>query len=212
MPRAIVDLPTDDRVILFSSAAGPPTRQPSCAHLDFGTPAVVSVIKHRCHSVDHSMKEGPSSRPRVWKAREREPRAGMGSRPTERGSEIPRGTLVGGCGRYAPRALSTLRCSSTRCKQMAPLTVCQPLRCHAARLGRCIDVHRTMPSVIPHVRVGCRPTQKAHFCDRHHIASAVCGASFVRVECHVRRFFLKTQPRLGGAFSLRRSTSAWAPI
>ena len=35
-----------------------------------------------------------------------------------------------------------------------PLTVRQPLRCHAAHLGPCIDVHRTMPSVIPHVRVG----------------------------------------------------------
>ena len=40
-----------------------------------------------------------------------------------------------------PRVLITIGPSSKRCKQMTPLTVRQPLRCHA-RVGRCIDVHR----------------------------------------------------------------------
>src|SRR5262249_20637753 len=67
----------------------------------------------------------------------------------------------------------------------------------------------------PPIRQGarrCRPTQlsslqKAHFCDRHHIVSAVCGASLpvVDCECHLRRFFLKTQPRNWRGFSLRFS-------
>jgi hypothetical protein len=42
------------------------------------------------------------------------------------------------------------------------LTVRQPLRCHATRLGRRIDVHRTMPSVSRTVRVGAaRPNSAA---------------------------------------------------
>ena len=40
MPRTIVDLPTD----YFNRGAWPPTRQPSCAHLD-SRPAVVLAIK-----------------------------------------------------------------------------------------------------------------------------------------------------------------------
>jgi hypothetical protein len=48
------------------------------------------------------------------------------------------GPWVGG----RPRVLTTIGPSSKRCKQMTPLTVRQPLRCHAARVGRCIDVHR----------------------------------------------------------------------
>ena len=48
------------------------------------------------------------------------------------------GPWVGG----RPRVLITIGPSSKRCKQMTPLTVRQPLRCHAARVGRCIDVHR----------------------------------------------------------------------
>jgi len=63
---------------------------------------------------------------------------------------------------------------------------------------------------IPHTRHSCGcasvppdPTQlraKAHFCDRHHIASAVCGANLILVDRqrHVRRS-MKTQPRPGGA-------------
>jgi hypothetical protein len=61
---------------------------------------------------------------------------------------------------------------------------------------------------IPHTRHSCEcasvppDPKKRTFCDRHHIASAVCGASLVLVDRqrHVRRFFLKTQPRPGGAF------------
>ena len=49
------------------------------------------------------------------------------------------GPWVGG----RPRVLITIGPSSKRCKQMTPLTVRQPLHCHAARLGRCIDAHRT---------------------------------------------------------------------
>ena len=48
------------------------------------------------------------------------------------------GPWVGG----RPRVLITIGPSSRRCKQMTPLSVRQPLPCHAARLGRCIDVHR----------------------------------------------------------------------
>jgi hypothetical protein len=48
------------------------------------------------------------------------------------------GPWVGG----RPRVLITIGPSSKCCKQMTPLTVRQPLRCHAAHLGRCIDVHR----------------------------------------------------------------------
>jgi hypothetical protein len=61
---------------------------------------------------------------------------------------------------------------------------------------------------IPHTRHSCEcasvppDPKKRTFCDRHHIASAVCGASLELVDRqrHVRRFFLKTQPRPGGAF------------
>jgi hypothetical protein len=51
---------------------------------------------------------------------------------------VPKSIGVGG----RPRILITISPSSKRCKQMTPLTVRQPLRCHEARLGRCIDVHR----------------------------------------------------------------------
>src|SRR5439155_14185281 len=38
--------------ILSSSAAWPPTRQPSCAHFDFGAPApVILVVKIRCEFI-----------------------------------------------------------------------------------------------------------------------------------------------------------------
>ena len=57
-----------------------------------------------------------------------------------------------------PEGAATI-CPSPKCrKQMTPLTVRQPLRFHAARLGRCIDAHRTMPSVIPHCARRCHPT------------------------------------------------------
>jgi len=44
---------------------------------------------------------------------------------------------------------------------MTPLTVRQPLRFHAARLGRCIDAHRTMPSVILHLCASVPPDPTA---------------------------------------------------
>jgi len=68
--------------------------------------------------------------------------------PAERGSKIPRGTLGGGC-RRTPEGYINPTPYIGALQANAPLTVRQPLRCHAARLGRCIDVHRTMPSVIP---------------------------------------------------------------
>jgi hypothetical protein len=72
----------------------------------------------------------------------------------ERGSEIPRATPEGAFN-------GTLFIHALQAN--GPLTVRQPLRCHAARLGRCIDVHRTMPSVIPHVRVGAARPKKRIF-------------------------------------------------
>ena len=78
--------------------------------------------------------------------------------------------------------------------------------------GELADVHRTIrPYPAECVSVPPDPTQlqKAHFCDRHHIASAVCGASLILVDCerHVRTVLPEDlAPRWRG-FSLRRSTS-----
>jgi hypothetical protein len=45
------------------------------------------------------------------------------------------------------------------------------------------------PSVIPQDARRCRPTQKAHFCDRHHIASAMAELMFyLSIIPHMRSF------------------------
>ena len=65
---------------------------------------------------------------------------------------------------------------------------------------RCLG-ERTPASFISSQRGRPRLRCKRAFCDRHHVASAVCSAILLHVdcECHVRRFFLNTQPRPGGA-------------
>src|SRR5262249_28878531 len=82
------------------------------------------------------------------------------SRPTaERDSEIPRGPWVGGCRRYAgelhqPYAVHRRAANN----QIAPLTVRQPLRRHAARLGRCIDAQGTFHTPLGRASVPPDPT------------------------------------------------------
>jgi hypothetical protein len=127
----------------------------------------------------------------------------MGFRaPTERGSEIPRGDLgVGECRRYARGRLQGYALHRHAASKGCLLTFRQPIGDQGTRLGRCIDVHRTMPSVIPHRARRCRPTQRqtpAHSAPylvscsrwRRSIISAICSCSsaiFVK-PCSRRRF------------------------
>jgi hypothetical protein len=103
--------------------------------------------------------------------------------------------------------------SSARCKQGLPFNLPPTIGDQRARLGRRIDVHQTMPSVIPRNARRCRPTQlsflhKAHTCDRHHIASAMAELVFCSsIIPHMRSFDVppKLSPAHVGLF-LRRST------
>ena len=102
--------------------------------------------------------------------------------------------------------------SSAPCKQGLPFNLPPTIWNQRARLGRRIGVHRTMPSVIPQcASVPPDPTQllqKAHSCDRHHIASAMAGlVSCLSIIPHMRSFDVppKLSPAHAGLF-LRRLT------
>ena len=105
-----------------------------------------------------------------------------------------------------------------RCHQEAPrrlvnpsLTVSSPCCTHRALHRRCnVGAFRT-PVTLANAR-RCRPTQKAHFCDRHHIASAMAElASCLSIIPHMRSFDVppKLSPAHAGLF-LRRSTQRGA--
>src|SRR5262249_58479433 len=97
---------------------------------------------------------------------------------------------------------------------MTPLTVRQPLHCHAARLG---PLHRRTSDIRPSsrtVRVGAArpnsaPSKKRILCDRHHTASAMAElASYLSIVPYMRSFDVPPKhsaPLTRGPF-LRRST------
>jgi uncharacterized membrane protein len=86
------------------------------------------------------------------------------------------------------------------------LTFRQPLPAQGARLGRRIDVHRTMPSVIPHRARRCHPTSKSALFVIA-ITSRVQSAALVLESSIVNVSFDGSSWRLSPAwrgFSLRR--------
>jgi hypothetical protein len=82
----------------------------------------------------------------------------MGIRaPTERGSEIPQGTLGWGYRRYARGRLRGYAVHRHAASKGCLLTFCQPLAMQRVRLGRCIDVATRGRSAHPSPR-GCTST------------------------------------------------------
>jgi hypothetical protein len=140
------------------------------------------------------------------------PRAWGIRAPTERGSKIPRGPWVGGCRRTPEGAFNaTLFIDALQANGHRSPTVALPCCTHRA-LHRRAGTFRTP---LGRASVPPDPTQlraKAHFCDRHHIASAMAELAFcLSIIPHMRSFDVHSRlsPAHAGPF-LRRSTQRGA--